>query len=167
MENQNEAQSQNGSPVPCSDLLAAVRAMYPQKNDYFSVYDYAPLLKSFGEILLQVDDSDYQGDSRLIYKRGANYGLLIFGWGSCSGCDSLQACNSYEEIEELRKQLENDIKWGTVEELLTYLNTHDWEGDYSWHAEETKQFVAKAKDLLNAANGQDQPRRQTTKEEKS
>lgn len=56
---------------------------------------YQPIMDSFGNIILQVDDNDYQGDSRLLYREDDRIGFLQFGWGSCSGCDSLQACHSY------------------------------------------------------------------------
>jgi hypothetical protein len=46
-----------------------------------------------------------------------------------------------------------------AKELLEYFNKHDWEGDYSYHDEETKEFVEKAKVLLEGivakeSNGQ-------------
>ena len=53
-------------------------------ESYFG--DYQPLLESFEyDILLQIDDNDYQGDSRLLFKDGDRFGILTFGWGSCSG----------------------------------------------------------------------------------
>ena len=125
--------------------------------------DYTPMLDSMGyETLLRVDDSEYQGDSRLILRDGSRYGVLIFGWGSCSGCDALQACDSMKEIEELRTRLRDDIKWfDTRAELLSYFETHDWEGDYSWNAEETKQFVSEGKRILaEAPNVKAEPRGQ-------
>lgn len=128
---------------------AIVQQIYPPSGgEYGGSSDYRPLLESFGEILLQVDDKYYQGDSRVIFKRGNEYGLLIFGWGSCSGCDALQACASYEELETLRQELAEDIRWGSAEELLVYINEHDWQGDYSWSAPETHEFISKATKLL-------------------
>jgi hypothetical protein len=136
--------------------LSIVKSLYPLDNesDYFSFCDYQPLLESFGEILLQVDDSDYQGDSRLILKKGESYGFFIFGWGSCSGCDWLQGCNSYEEVEELRQDLVNKIKWFNAKEMLFFLETHDWQGNYYWHEEETKEFVSQAKELMSSIAGE-------------
>lgn len=120
-------------------------------GDFWAPGDYSPLLESFEyEILLKVDDEDYQGDSRLIFRNGDQYGLLIFGWGSCSGCDMLQGCGSIEEMEELRATLHNDIKWDSLEGLLNYINTKDWELDFCWHADETKKFLTQAKELLNS-----------------
>lgn len=133
--------------------MKAIRDVYPDLEEEFGwggPGDYRPLLESFGhEILLQVDDDDYQGDSRLILRDGGRYGLLIFGWGSCSGCDSLQACCSIKDIEELRDQLHKDIIWkDSREEMLQFVRGRDWETQYSWHSDETKEFVEKALAML-------------------
>ena len=123
-----------------------------QEEDYyyFHVGSYEPLLASFGHtILLQVDDSDYQGDSRILFLNDKNeYGLLIFGWGSCSGCDALQACSSWKEVTELRDGMADATLWLPKKEMLSYLRTHDWDGDWTGHDENTKKFVAKAIKML-------------------
>lgn len=131
------------------DPLSIVKTAYPDIE--YGVADYNPLIESLGEIILQVDDHDYQGDSRVIFKRGGEYGLLIFGWGSCSGCDALQACSTYQDIEELRSRLASDIRWESPVNLLVYFQTHDWEGDYSYQQEEMRRFVKEAADLLRKA----------------
>jgi hypothetical protein len=151
MNDQDQTKTEGGGAVASSDLLARVKQLYPKQEGepFYGPSDYNPLIGSFGEILLQVDDKDYQGDTRVILKRGDEYGLLIFGWGSCSGCDALQACDTYQDIENLRARLESDIKWLPAKELLAYLETHDWKGDYSWHDDgETKQFVEQATAMM-------------------
>jgi hypothetical protein len=119
--------------------------LYPSCNEYgyfSSPYEYQPIVDSFGTVLIQVDDNDYQGDSRVIYEKDGKYGYLNFGWGSCSGCDALQACDSYDDIESLISELENDIKWfDSLDDLKAYFTSKDWELDYSWHSDETKEFV--------------------------
>lgn len=131
-----------------------IEEIYPDATRYghFSEYDYNPLLSSFGPIVLQVDDHDYQGDSRVLYKKGDRFGVLIFGWGSCSGCDELQACDSYEDAEKLRQQLEAKIKWMTKTEALEWLND-DWarKSEYSWHIKETRNFYELAKKFIEAS----------------
>ncbi len=119
-------------------------------GSFYGPSDYMPMLESMGhEILLKVDDRDYQGDSRIVFKDGERYGIWIFGWGSCSGCDALQGCESMDEVDELRTRLCDQVKWfDSKEECLKYVNTHDWEGDYSWHQEETREFVSEAKKIL-------------------
>jgi hypothetical protein len=128
-----------------------IKELYPQDGGYFCESSYQPILEDFGNILLQVDDADYQGDSRVLYQDGERYGYLNFGWGSCSGCDALQSCQSLEQIDELRNGLNRDIQWfDSREEALRFFEGRDWEVQYSWHAEETKEFVERAKALLRA-----------------
>ena len=77
--------------------------LYP--NFSYCESDYQPIVDSFGNVLIQVDDADYQGDTRVLYEKDGKYGYLNFGWGSCSGCDALQACCNIEEIQELINSL--------------------------------------------------------------
>lgn len=95
------------------------------ENDRFSWYDYQPMLNEFGEILIQVDEEAYQGDSFLLYKNDNKYGFLTFGWGSCSGCDALQACTDIDEVQELMDSLYNAIKWfDSLQELKCYISDY-------------------------------------------
>ena len=123
-----------------------IKEIYPDYDkDGWISSDYSLLLESFGyEKLLQVDDNDYQGDSRVLYKNNGQYGFLTFGWGSCSGCDALQACNSLEEVDQLRKELRNQIIWKSHDEMLRYMKEHDWKGDYGYSPE----FVEKSIEIL-------------------
>lgn len=111
---------------------------------------YDTLLESFEvPIVLQVDDNDYQGDTRVLLRDGPRWGILIFGWGSCSGCDALQDCSGLAEVTELRDKMWNDIHWeGSVADMYAYVSGKDWPLDYSWHSNATKVFVAKVKEWL-------------------
>lgn len=132
--------------TPIREVYPDAVRILPDGSSYWCTEgDYEPLLRSFGyETLLQVDDDDYQGDSRVLFRDGDRFGILIFGWGSCSGCDQLKACENYKEIDELRDDLHDCIIWGTAAETLDYLRNHDWEGEFCWHAEETRKFVEQA-----------------------
>jgi hypothetical protein len=118
------------------------------------ISDYGPLLNALrGQIIIKIDDHDYQGDSYLLYNGydGNNhYGILIFGWGSCSGCDALLSCDTWEEVETLRKHLEASVKWGTKAETLAYLKDHDWQGDALGRSAECEAFRAAAIAYLEA-----------------
>lgn len=120
-------------------------------DGYFSSpSSYQPMLDSFGTILVQVDDNDYQGDSRVLYRDGQRFGWLQFGWGSCSGCDALQACDSFAEIEKLMEELCSQVRWfDSAAECLKFFNEHDWESDYSNDREEQKKFIADCKAYLS------------------
>ena len=132
--------------------MKEAKEIYKEDLDdgWFCVSNYSPMLKEFGNILVQVDDEDYQGDSRVLYEKDGKIGYLNFGWGSCSGCDALQACENINEVQNLMSGLNNEIKWFDCKaDALKYFNEHDWEGDYSWHEEEQKQFIEKCKKVLS------------------
>ena len=118
--------------------------LYPE-FDYYGEGDYNPIIKAIGEPVVQVDDKDYQGDSRILYHDNRRVGYLIFGWGSCSGCDALQACGSIEEVQELIDELVNKTMWfDSAAAALDYFKNKDWELEWAWNAGETKDFVDKA-----------------------
>lgn len=124
-----------------------VRELYGKNS--WEWYDYQPMLEAFGKIAIQVDDGGYQGDSRLLYDENGKIGYLIFGWGSCPGCDALQACDSIEEVQELCDELQGDIKWfDSKKEALEWFTTHDWEGDFFSRTEETNEFLQKCIEYL-------------------
>jgi hypothetical protein len=111
-------------------------------------YGYDNLLASFDvPVVLKVDDNDYQGDSRLLLKDGERWGILTFGWGSCSGCDAYEACSGLADYVELRDQLWNDIHWeADASALLAYIDGKDWSLDYGGDA--TLAFITKAREWL-------------------
>lgn len=114
--------------------------------------NYEPMLEEFAKIIVKVDDTDYQGDSRVLYKDKDRYGWLQFGWGSCSGCDALQGCDGIEEVQILMDELYASIKWfDNAKESLQFFKDHDWEGDYSWNIKEQKDFVNKVIEYLEKA----------------
>ena len=114
------------------------------ESDYFCPPEYRSLIDSMEyNVLVEVTDDDYQGDSRFLLKDPSTnkYGYLIFGWGSCSGCDALEDCHSIEEVTQLRDELHAGITWFTTkEETKMFFETHDWKGDYM-HEEDTEEFV--------------------------
>lgn len=106
-----------------------MEVVYPNET-HFS--DYNPLLRSMGyDVLVQVDDQAYHGDSRVLYSDGERYGILVFGWGSCSGCDALKDCCDHDAVERLRDELWNKIEWYTREDLIKYLDGKDCETEYA------------------------------------
>ena len=137
-------------PPPRNPRFTPLQQLYG--NDYY-YSDYCTLLESMNyEILLQVDDNDYQGDSRLLLHNPdtGEYGLLIFGWGSCSGCDALQACNNLQEVEELRDSLHQSIEWyPSKQDILRRVTQRDWAGTYSGQQAETLDFVRQATAMLS------------------
>ena len=114
---------------PLRDLYH-VSSLYGTEED-----EYEPLIESIGvKILVKVEDNSYQGDAICLLQDENDenrYGVLVFGFGSCSYCDALQGCKSYEELEELRNTLANSIFWGSKETVSDYiLKKHDWKGTH-------------------------------------
>lgn len=125
------------------DKVTKAEELY--KEDCF--YDYQPIIDSFGEVVLQKDKEDYQGDSFVVLKNNAKYGFLTFGWGSCSGCDALQACNTFSEVDELIESLYNSITWfDNLNDLKDYVKKRD--SDWYTYDDTFKEF----KELLNNLN---------------
>jgi len=134
-----------------SEYLELAKSLYPQEEgeySYFSVYDYSPIINSFGEVVLRKSIGDHHGDTYAIINKGGQLGYLAIGWGSCSGCDSLQACSDYDDVARLIGRIAAGIRWGSAADLLNYFTTHDWEGDYIYHEEEFMQWKTEVVSLL-------------------
>jgi hypothetical protein len=117
--------------------------------------DYQPMINAFGNVAIQVKDDDYSGDTRVLYDNGSEIGHLVFGWGSCSGCDALQACDDYEELQELCNELQSKIIWfSNAKETLEWFTTRDWELQWDWHEEETQKYIDMAKKYLSKKAGE-------------
>jgi hypothetical protein len=136
--------------------LKKIEEVYPdagkKERSYFdSPYDYRPMVESMAEeVLLEVKENNYSGYSRFLLKDKDRYGYLMFGWGSCSGCDALLACRDYEQIHKLRKELYKDIRWETKENLLKWMKKHDWQGDAAGNTKECSEFAEKSIALMEA-----------------
>ena len=126
------------------------KELYPNLEEMWGVYDYSPIIEHFGEVLLQKDLGHYQGDTLVLYKHDdGSYSYLSFGWGSCSGCDALRACTSYEDINELIENLDNArIVKDSSTEMLEYFQGKDWQIEWFWYEEGAKNFVKEAIEIL-------------------
>lgn len=109
-----------------------VKTLYEASEDGYADWcSYGPMINAFGNCVVRVDEDAYSGDTLVLYDNDGTIGYLKFGWGSCSGCDALQGCSTYEELQELCDYLQNQIIWfGDVTAALDWFEQHDWEGDY-------------------------------------
>ena len=114
--------------------------------------NYDQLMESFDfEILLNVEQEDYQGDSLVLFKnKNTNeIGFLKFGWGSCSGCDALQGCESQQDLDDLQKELYDGIIW--YENFLLFKNyffNKDWSTEWI-DSDLIKEFTKQLNGLKN------------------
>ena len=127
------------------------KTLYPNAMSYgyFGVYDYEPIVNGFGKVILQAETDGEQGDTWVLYQDGERFGYLEFGWGSCSGCDALQGCSNYDEVDVLISELKASFKWfEDAQSALTWFNEHDWEGSWLWNDENGEKFVLDARKML-------------------
>jgi hypothetical protein len=126
---------------------ADARRLYAFQDEFTLAYDYDLIIDEIGkalsaEVVDRWDTNDYQGDTLVIYSRDAKFYYLQFGWGSCSGCDALQACETFFEVAKLMNELMDSIKsFDSRDEIAIYLCDHDWEGDYIWHMDGFEQWL--------------------------
>jgi len=91
---------------------------------------WSVLIESAGlEILYRKTVGYYQGDYHVLVTDGSRFGYMDIAYGSCSGCDALQACeNSLEDLTDLRDRAINGIHWElTKTQLLNWFSNRDWE----------------------------------------
>ena len=122
-----------------------------KKGDRYGYGSYQDLIGTFdAELLLYVEQKDFQGDSWALLGRGLERGFLTFGWGSCSGCDALEACDSDEDATELRDSLYRSIHWeADSAKLRAYLSTKDFATEWYGRQDEFRdEFLPKALEML-------------------
>lgn len=136
--------------------------IYPDLEDLekWGPNKFQPMLESFGyEIKVRTDDSHdaYQGDTRVLFHNNNQWGILLFGWGTCPGCDFLKGVtsyiNPYEELNHRRNYLHSQIRWRAATETLEWLRAKDWSAEIVYHSceEATEQFTADAISCLEQA----------------
>ncbi len=100
--------------------------------EYYSAPGYANGFEARGFNILEWQTfGDYQGDYAIIFKRDNEFGFLVLGYGSCSGCDAMEACSSEEEYVDLMHSVINSIYWGTAEETIARI-TNEFD-DNNWY----------------------------------
>jgi hypothetical protein len=106
---------------------------------------YSALIEKFATVELEKSDADYSGDSFMIVRDAGEPGFLKFGWGSCSGCDALQACDSYAEIAKLMSSLASGVVWfASDDEMRKWMTKHDWKGEWCYGDATLQAFLAEA-----------------------
>jgi hypothetical protein len=124
--------------------MKSMSELYPNSDDFYDC-KFGPMVNSFGNIVIEVDENDEQGSSWVLYNDNGRFGYLQFGWGSCAGCDSLKACTNIQEVQDLANELEQSIIWfDDKHSALSWFKLHDWEGDWSAPSPDRQKFTAAA-----------------------
>lgn len=92
---------------------------------YQAPMSYDEIVATQGEIIKDWVFGSYQGDYIYLLKKDNEYALVVIGYGSCSGCDALEACGNDEEFEELKQDIIKSIVWVTQEDILNDLNDEE------------------------------------------
>lgn len=102
---------------------------------------YEDIVDSWGFEVMSIDQTgSYQGDYEVLLRdTDGKFGILVFGYGSCSGCDALEAASwschgdedDWSEVEALRDSLLEGIEWFVSDEdalawLTTEADGNDW-----------------------------------------
>jgi hypothetical protein len=119
-----------------------------ERRSGWNYYSYQELVDSFEvKEVFSEHDNDYQGDSFYLLKNGTKHGILIFGWGSCSGCDTLEAIGSdFKEVTAFRNDLWNSIQWfDTKADVRKYIKSKDFDLEWYRHHDGGLRFIEKLK----------------------
>lgn len=124
-----------------------------QEDEEYVYFGYGQLVDSFEvDVEFEEHDNDYQGDSYYLLRDGGRYGVLVFGWGSCSGCDALQSCDTLSEVTALRDSLWESVRWfDSRDDLRAWVSTYDFEGQWYFYSSygEGRAFVQRLRDYVN------------------
>lgn len=130
------------------DVLAYVREhdepdSWRLRDDGWVSAEYNELVGALGlEVIKTEDFGSFQGDTITLVKEGERYGVLVFGWGSCSGCDALQACHEWSQVDELALDLYRAIRWSdTREGIAEVVEDADHRNEWFLYDEEAKAFL--------------------------
>ena len=128
-----------------SQELTRAERLYPNSfnKTYECLYDYGPIIKEFGYSAIVVSDDGYSGDTFVFYHSTSVCGILVIGWGSCSGCDALQGCDSYDDLNKLIDELERRIMWFPDHDAaVAYVNSPGRDGSHYAYSESWPAFRA-------------------------
>lgn len=85
-----------------------------------SRWECQPMLSSFGVILLQINNSDNQGKSIILYFGNRGFGVLIFDWDYHW---ELQTCCTIKNTQKLMDDVYGAIKWfDKLDDLKKYVD---------------------------------------------
>jgi hypothetical protein len=136
------------SELKTEDIIEKIAG---KSEDEYGWYNgkYEDLVEATGcEIIDSLRMGSYQGDILMVVSKNYKFGVLSTGYGSCSGCDSLQACNDNSDRAELAIKLYDKIIWKEPDEITDYLQNKDWEAEYYGGQEDLPEFIDKVKEQI-------------------
>ena len=128
---------------------------------------YDAIVDSWGyETLLFKCCGSYQGDYVVLLRDGNRYGFTTIGYGSCSGCDALEALSPYcygdwsehqagncecdwSKVQSFADGLREDIKWGSASYLLEELGDDKLETQWYFYDSDIKKAIQEIRGILS------------------
>lgn len=118
-------------------------------------YSYEDLVDSLGyDVLVMGEDGDYQGDLYFLLRDENKFALLIFGCGSCSGCDELEANRSSDvdaqvrNFTAVRDDFGRNLVWLNSSEMIDRLSAETSKLQWYGHMKGFGAFRSQAMALL-------------------
>ncbi len=103
---------------------------------------YSSLLSRHFLYVTEIVTGSYQGD--LVFRvedEDGRVGYLVWGYGSCSGCDELEAAYGDEAAESaIAEDMANAVFFGTEQEIRDHALTKDGNRWYAYN-EEVRQAI--------------------------
>lgn len=102
--------------------IERLKELYPDVLDpmgYAEISDYSKLDELIGVSIWTHTDDDYQGETNTIFQSREDPNLYAhhsYSWGSCSGCDPLQAIDSWQALLEYSNE-HIKVEWTTLAEI--------------------------------------------------
>ena len=121
---------------------------------YATIPEWEDLVQDLGpKVVAMSERNDYQGDYFVLLRDGNDWGWLVIGYGSCSGCDELEGewysalyhdhdhdKSPSEAMNDLVERLRREVRWGTAQEIETYLRDAAFYPQ-NWWASDAANFI--------------------------
>lgn len=112
-------------------------------------YSYNKMVADWGyEVIEMKEFGSYQGDYAVVLRDGDKYGWVTIGYGSCSGCDTMEyldyggADDPENEYIQFSDDTRSQIKWDSAKNLADWLSDiYIQEGKYSWYEDGYREFL--------------------------
>ena len=120
---------------------------------------YGDVVDSFGfHVILTERFGTWEGDIVTVLKDDDNrYGFLVIGFGSCSGCDTIQGIRTVPTLKSFAMGLYRDIRWfdnmtGLAAWLVqTLVNDPGEPGSWYYYDEEIRDWARGFTDNIGKA----------------
>jgi hypothetical protein len=142
-------------PLSTIDKLHEIRKAQIAKHGYGSL-GYGDLLTAVGLTVVSTDDFGYyQGDYLFhVTDVEGRHGLLIQGYGSCSGCDALEAAQPWQndgdltDVAVLADGMVMNVVWENENGLLAaFEDKLSTEETASWWRYSDAELLARAREI--------------------